>query len=167
MNIISTVYIVILPYLLLWDIFKIKNKTDIIIYGLLALLMCLLGAGACIICNLYSLRKLTDTQSALRNLAIKLCHIPAQLLILLITLGFMNPFLLLLSWLPLAVGVCLLVFDGSSNICACLTLKRRGKCSFKTALILGIFSFVYVGDIIAAIVQLVKSRGKKRKTLRY
>ena len=133
-----------------------------IISSILCILFIAIACGisivACVKCNLNSLVALTDKQNSERFTAIKLCYIPAHFLVLIITAGFFNPFLLWASWVPLTWGITLQIFSGFTNIGACINLFRRKKCSLKMAIFLGVCSFVYILDFVALIIQTKKSK---------
>ncbi len=161
MNKISYIYLIAMPYFILCLLLLVVKHevsgTSVLLFVILSALLCLIGVAACIICNLASLTALSDKSSAVRNIVIKCCHIPAHFAVLMLVSGFMNPFLLWASWIPALCGVGLLWYSAFTNIGACVSLVRRKKCSLKIGIVLCILSFVYIADIAAAVVQLKKS----------
>ena len=157
----SIVYVTAMPYLMLgvlWLCMGITvNKVTLIVLAVSLGLLGMLGVPACIVCNVASLTYLNDKDSANRNRITKLCYIPMYILLVFFSMGMMNPFLLWASWVPLVLCGSLLTYSGAANIGACVNLLCREKCSFKEALLLGIFSFVGIADLIAAEIQMRKS----------
>ena len=165
MKVFSYIYVVMLPYLIIGAVLGIVSLFDgeigkgAIIAILIAIfVLCSVGVCACIMCNIVSLAGFGETHSAVRNLVIKLSHIPAHLLVLVIVGGFMNPFLFLVSWVPALFGVALLCFDACANICGCVSLALRKKTRFLNVVLLCVGSFIYVVDIICAVIQIIISK---------
>ena len=161
----SFVYMIAVPYLLLGAVVGIVRisgdnvgKGTLIAALAAVVLLCMIAVAACIMHNTAAIFSLDPETAALQNLIIKLSYLPAHLLMALITLGMMNPFLLLASWIPLFLSWCMIAYSGFGNIGACVNLLRRGKCSVKMSVLLCVLSFCFFGDIIGAAVQTVKSK---------
>ncbi len=162
---IPTIYIILMPYLIFADVFfgmYILNKEKMsgavfILLMLLSCFLCLIGTGCCIACNMISLTSMSEKQSAVRNLIIKICHIPAHLGVLLLAAGFLNPFLMMFAWVPLLCGAGLYVYSGGANVSTCIRLVTNKKCSAGGAVVLGAMSFVGILDIIGALIELMKA----------
>ncbi|MBQ1517973.1 MAG: hypothetical protein IIZ46_07215 [Clostridia bacterium] len=157
-GIISFIYSAVMPYLVLLC-FIIPGKTGndetaIKVCFAVMLVLCFLGVPACVICNLASLTSLDDKTSAIRNIVIKVCHLPIHFFLLAITLGFMNPWLLLLMWVPPVMSISLLALSACCNIAACVKLLSRKTCSFKKALFFCLSGFVLVINVVGAGMQL-------------
>lgn len=160
-----TLYIILMPYLIFAELFlgmsiiSGDNMSGVVFIFLLLLsgLFCLIGVGCCIACNIISLSSMSEMQSAVRNIVIKICHIPAHIAVLLIAAGFLNPFLMLFTWIPLLCGAGLYVYSGGANVCTCMKLVTKKKISFGGAIVLGVMSFVGILDLIAAVIELVKA----------
>ncbi len=103
--------------------------------------------------NLHTLRVGDSRGAAVRNLAVKLLHIPVHLALFAISMGFMNPFLMAFLFIPFFCGVGLLTYSGVMNIAGCIRLFRENKLSLKKSVLLCVCGFVYVVDVIAAVVQ--------------
>ena len=163
-GLLSAVYTIIMPYLIFACVYFLLSKQDEVtgavfaLFVVIIILISMMGIAACVVCNIVSLAALTEVGSARRNLIIKLCHIPAHLVVAAIVSGFMNPFLLLLSWIPMMVGGAFLTLSGAANICACIKLAKNSKCSLKKAILLCVLGFVPVGDIVGAAVQIRTSK---------
>ena len=101
-GLLSAVYTIIMPYLIFACVYFLLSKQDEVtgavfaLFVVIIILISMMGIAACVVCNIVSLAALTEVGSARRNLIIKLCHIPAHLVVAAIVSGFMNPFLLLL-----------------------------------------------------------------------
>jgi len=121
---------------------------------ILMVVLCFLGVPACVMCNLASLTSLDDRTSAIRNVVIKVCHLPVHICLLVSTLGFMNPWLLLLMWVPPVLSISLLALSACCNIGACIKLLSRGTCTFKKALLFCLSGFVIVINVVFAGMQL-------------
>jgi len=158
----SYIYIILLPYLILFSAIlilgKIISEFNFIMFILAVIVICSIGVVSCIICNIMSLAKISDKKSASRNIVIKVCHIPAHIILLLIFGGMMNPFLFMASWIPIALSVSLTAFSGFTNIGACVNLFRNGKCKLSSAIVLCLLSFVCILDFVAGMVQYAKSK---------
>ena len=150
-----------MPYLIIFSAKLILGRTisklTAIIFILVLVLICSLGIISCIICNIVSLKEKNGKKSASRNIVIKVCHIPVHLFMFLIFGGMMNPFLIMASWIPIALSISLLAFSGLANTGACINLFRNKKCGLFTAILLLLSSFIYLIDFIAGMVQLSKS----------
>lgn len=139
-----------------------KNGVDgtaLLVFFIILAMTCLIGAALNVVYDLSAVASEKQTGFAVRNLVLKLIHIPVHLFVLIIVGGFMNPFLFLASWIPALFGIGLLIFDGFTNVGACVALYLRKKCRLSAAVLLGLVSFVYIGDIIGAIVQITKAKG--------
>ncbi|MBQ2603728.1 MAG: hypothetical protein II589_01685, partial [Clostridia bacterium] len=99
---------------------------------------------ACVFCNLVPLTVLDNETSSFRYLIIKVCHLPAHLLLIISFVGSFNPFLIFFMWVPVVAGIALLILSGCNDIGACISLWRRDKCSIKKAAFFCLSGFVII-----------------------
>lgn len=161
----SFIYFLLMPYVIIGTFvlsLKLSNaevsKPIVITIFILLLLLGLVGIGLCVLYNIASVAYDKPAVLARRNLILKLCHIPIHLLMILCTLSALNPFLFLLSWVPLVCGISVLVFDGCVNIGACLSLVVRKKAKLSHGVLLCAGSFIHIVDIACSIVQIIISK---------
>lgn len=152
-------YIIMMPYLILLVIlfpaffdYEVTGAVAVATVVIICML-CSLAVAACVLYNIWVLLSLSDHEAAEKNLLIRGSHIPAHFFMLVLLSGFLNPFLLLLSWIPVAVDISLLVFDACTNICSCINLFRRKRVSFGKAFLLAFLSYIYVGGFVSAFIQ--------------
>lgn len=158
-GIISAVYALFLPYIILslisflFDDIENMTRLKFILFLVLIILACGLGVLACVMYNYSAYISLNERTAAIYAIILRICHLPAHVLMILVFMGFLNPFLLIVSWVPLAVSFILLVYSGCMNVGACITLFKKRRCSLMAVVIYIVLSFIYIVNIIAAFFQ--------------
>ncbi len=164
---IAHVYIILFPYLfvvtLYWLICSLDEVKWLIPAVLLVGLCSTLGVASVIVADIISGFKLSPFEACVWNLVIRAGHLPAHLLCLLLFGGMMNPFLMLMSWIPLLLSICLQGIAGFASIGACISGGRKKIWHPGIAVLFGFLSFIYVLDFIVAIVMLVMADVAKKK----
>ncbi len=154
-------YLLALPYINVAALLLLlKNEVDgvsLIIFFVVLALTCLIGAVMNVVYNLCAVTAESPKWYAVRNLILKISHLPVHLLVLMVVMGFMNPFLLLVSWVPALFGFGLLVFDACTNIGTCINLYRHKKCTLGKAVLFCLLSYVYIADLVGAAFQIKRS----------
>ena len=158
---IPTVYLISMPYLVYFFLYLMSKTLGSWIALILCVaaiaIVCLIGIVSCVICNIISLKYMSDKESALRNYYIKIGHIPAHMMVVVAVAGMFNPFLMLLSWVPVVCGASLLIYSGAANICACIMLLKNKKCTVTEAVIFAVLAFIGILDFIAGNFQIIRA----------
>ena len=160
LKILSYIYIILLPYLVMMSIYFGLAKS-VILSLICIILLCIAGIFACVSCNISALTGKSDVKPAVMNIVTKVCYIPAYVVLRYFFLGMLNPFLVIVSWIPLLISICTIVFSGFCNIEVCINLFRKGRCKLFPAVLLCLMGFIYILDIIGAVIQLIISLKKK------
>lgn len=108
-------------------------------------------------------------QLAFWNMLIKLAHIPFHLILFLVGLVFLLamvvPALLFVSPILIVIfsviSYLLLLTSSAYGVNAIVRGKTGGALSTKAAIVLGILHFLFVTDLISAIIVFVKLRGRR------
>lgn len=154
------IYIVIFPYIF-YSLFILTVSFDnIMVITLISL--CIILIIACIFCLINSLKHMKAFELSCWNLLTKLAYTPIYIYMLFLTGGMMNPFLLLVSWVPTVISVILCFLSATANIGACINLFREKKCKLFSAIIFALLSYIIGIDIISAIIQFIRSLRKNQ-----
>lgn len=162
-KIFANIYLVLMPYLMYWLVIASLQLESLLLSVCVIVLLCAIGVAACVLCNMSALTGKSDMKSAVMNMIIKICYIPAYVQLRFFFLGMLNPWLMMASWIPLVVSISLLGFSRFCNIGTCVSLYRKGKCKLSTAVILCLMGFVYILDIIGGIIQCFCARKPENK----
>lgn len=103
-------------------------------------------------------------ESSIWNLVTKIIYLPAH--IYLFSLGYVDSpvysgFFALIWLVLLCISFDLMTCSAAANIAACAKGHDEGKLKLSTTIIMMILSYVYVADVICAIVQVAKSKARK------
>ncbi|MBD5159263.1 MAG: hypothetical protein HDT23_03350 [Ruminococcus sp.] len=159
LKVMSYIYIILLPYLVMMSIYFVLLKS-VTLSLVCIILLCIAGIFACISGNVSALADENDIRPAIMNIVTKICYIPVYVICRYFFLGMLNPFLMVVSVIPFAIGICTVCFSGFCNIGVCINLFRKGKCKLFVSVILCLMGFVYVLDIIGAVIQIILCRKK-------
>lgn len=132
-----------------------------IVYGMFILISCILAIIAVISGIIISVKSLSPRETAVWNLVTKLAYLPVHATCVSYFLGMMNPFLLMVSWVPVVSSLFLQGVSSTMNIGACMNGYKSKKMGIGASVILALLSYVYIIDIIAAVVELVKCMKNK------
>ena len=160
LKVLSYIYIILLPYLVMMSI-DFGLAKSVILLLICIILLCIAGIFACISGNISALADTNGIRPAIMNIVTKVCYIPVYIICRYFFLGMLNPFLLIVSWIPFLIGICTLLFSGFCNIGVCVNLFRKGKCKLFVSVLLCLMGFVYGLDIIGAVIQIIVSLKKK------
>lgn len=163
------IYVILLPYIIYLTLRLILEKFSLNGQGLVLMIValviyCSIAAVAVISGIIISSVKLSPKETSVWNLVIKILHLPAHAVCFLLHCGMMNPFLMLLSWLPAVVSIPLQAVSATMNIGTCINGLKNKKLKTKTAIIFALLSYVYIIDIVTAIMQVVSFSGKNKAT---
>jgi len=163
------IYIILWPYVTYLTLNLILEKFSMNQQGIIMMLVAvavysLIAAGAMISGMVISTFKLSVKEASIWNLIIKLLHLPAHAACFLLFCGMMNPFLMLLSWLPAIASIPLQFVSATTNVGTCINCRKNKKMETKTAVIFALLSYLYIIDIIIAVIQVVLICRKKEAT---
>ena len=159
LKVLSYIYVILLPYLVMMSIYFVLLKS-VALSLVCVILLCIVGIFVCISGNVSALTDKNDIRPAIMNIVTKICYIPVYVICRYFFLGMLNPFLMVVSVIPFAIGICTVCFSGFCNIGVCVNLFRKGKCKLFVSVILCLMGFVYVLDIIGAVIQIILCRKK-------
>ncbi len=153
------IFVVAAPYLCFF--MAVDMNGSFIIFGLLLLYLVRLAALA--VGGLTALSCLMKERSAREvlavNLTVKLLQIPAYLLIF--VCGAVNLLFILTAYVALSMFVTDLFTVATTGLIGAagvIRAKNEGFIDGLTAVILGVLQFIFVADIVAAIIALVKAK---------
>lgn len=160
------IYIILLPYVIYLTLRLILEKVSLNSQGIVLMIIavviyCAIAAVSVVSGIIISSFRLSPQEAAVWNLVTKILHLPAHAICFLLHCGMMNPFLMLLSWLPAVVSLPLQAVSATMNTGACINGCKNKKLKTKTAIILALLSYVYIIDIITAVIQVVMCCKKK------
>ncbi|MBR6627028.1 MAG: hypothetical protein IKL04_03485 [Lachnospiraceae bacterium] len=165
---IAHVYIIIFPYLFVAVLYgllmSISETGRLILLGLLAGFMAILIVAAIISADIISAFKLSPHEACVWNLVTKAVHMPAHLFCYLLLMGMMNPFLLLISWVPLLLSLCLQGISGFASIGACVGCCRKKVMGKGLGILCSLLSFIYILDMLVAIGMVIGAAMAKNRT---
>ncbi len=157
-------YVAFMPYVLLIlavVLFKPLGSKELAPYIIVMVtlscllnIICMINIGLGIV---HTLRKGNCRGAAGRNIFVKFIHIPVYLGLLLLCAGFMNPWLVVATIIPIGCACGLMMYTGVMNIAGCLKLSREHRTSVGLAVFLGVCGFLPILDLIFSIVQYVFS----------
>lgn len=153
LRIISYIYMILFPNLL-FRTFDMLTGLKIMSFIVALLVMLILGIFSGIVINVSAVTSEGSKSFSVMNLIVKLWYSSVHISMMLFSLGMLATIIFAFgSGIPIVLSIILLVFSGLCNIGNCVSLYRTGKCSAVKAVVLGVMGFVYVLDIIGAVIQ--------------
>lgn len=166
---IPIIYIAFFPYVLILTIYfavaKEANNNWLVVFIMSTFTLMLLFVIAFIWVIIHILFRGKAKEILFANLLVKIAYIPIHVGLFFIMLGMGNPFLFLFMFIPVVISIMIMGVTGTIAIVGIIKGYREDFCKLPTAIIFGILSYCYLGDIIIAIVCAVKS-AKKEKSKR-
>ncbi len=157
LKILSYVYMILLPNFLL-KTFSMLAHVKLLSLIMMFLVLAVLGTVAGIIINVSAIKSDSGKIFSVMNLIVKLWYSCIHATMLLFSFGMLATLIFALgSGIPIVLSIIMLVFSGLCNIGNCIGLYRNGKCSLIKAIVLNIMGFVYLLDVIGAVIQLITS----------
>lgn len=150
-------YIALFPYLLVLTIVGLISCDLIILVILLSVIELLLLFISMTGCLLGSLRG-KSRSNLFWTLAVKLIHLPVHVLMILLTMGMMNPFLLVIAWLPLLLSFMLMGLSGTLSAGTAVNSFRLKEIGLGFLILFIVLGFLYIVDIIISIIRVVLSK---------
>lgn len=157
LNIFLYAYIILLPYVV-YVLYDVRYFIPVLI------LLVVLTVFALVIINISAVHSGNNKFFSVMNLILKICCSCTHgfIFYVMYVVREFSVFIFAISHIMfIVISLCILAVSGFSNIGNCISLCRNKKCGSVKAVVLGITGFVYVLDIIGAVIQLICSFRKK------
>lgn len=162
------VVLLVLPYVfaIVFNIWLKAETTDDAGDKFMGIMVTFSLIGALVVCArmIISSTIMSFRESSIWNLVTKIIYLPAHIYLFSLcsfgSAGF-NGFVVLIWLILFLASFDLMRWTAAANIAACAKGHDDGKLKLGTTVIMMILSFVYVADIVVAVVQVVKSSRRK------
>ena len=160
---IPIIFIALFPYLfalLTYIIFsesKVLGELELIKFAIMTIIMIMLVILNLII-TIIVLAKKEFRSVQIINLILKIIYIPAHIFLIFLSSAMANPFLLLVMWIPIAISFALMGITGTVGLVGIIKGYLDKRYSLGGAIIFSILSYLYIFDIVIAIIVCIKAR---------